>query len=253
MELREQIIIEHLEQTASTNDWLRLSGDIPAGCLFHVAVTEWQSAGRGQKGNSWESEKGANLLFSIRSVPGFVEASAQFCLSQAIALAVTDAVAPFLGNEACHLSVKWPNDIYWKDLKLGGILIENRLQGSRLADSIIGVGLNINQKTFLSDAPNPVSIANITGIDSDRDAILGSILTRLTAYYLRLQSQGSSTLHEAYMSRLFHRTGYHTYSDNTGEFQACIHDVLPSGILILEDTGHNLRPYEFKQVKFILK
>lgn len=253
MELRERITIEHLEQAASTNDWLRMSGEMPADCLFHVAATEWQSAGRGQKGNSWESEKGANLLFSIRCIPDFVEACAQFCLSQAIALAVTDAVAPFLGDEARHLSVKWPNDIYWKELKLGGILIENRLQGSHLADCIIGVGLNINQNTFLSDAPNPVSIANITGNDSDRNAILGSIIARLTGYYIQLQSQGSNALHEPYMSRLFRRNGYHTYSDNNGEFEARIHDVLPSGILLLEDDTHNLRPYEFKQVRFILR
>lgn len=252
MELRDRIIIHHIEQTESTNDWLRQSVEMTDDCLFQVAAAEWQSAGRGQKDNSWESEKGANLLFSIRAVPDFIPASSQFCLSQAIALAVTDALAPLLGDDSKYLSVKWPNDIYWKDFKLGGILIENSLQGSSLADCIIGVGLNVNQKSFLSDAPNPVSIASITGHDTDRTALLESILTNMAGYYRSLQSDGLTSLHTQYMSRLFRRTGLHTFADRDGEFQASIHDVRPDGILILEDSFHRLRSYEFKQVRFIL-
>ncbi len=254
MELGDMAIAIHrLEQTDSTNSWLREhSGNLDMSLLFNVAVTGYQSAGRGQKGNSWESARDENLLFSILACPSFVDASRQFRLSEAIALAVTDAIAPHLGEKASDLSVKWPNDIYWRDKKLAGILIENRIQGSHLSECIIGVGLNVNQPEFYSDAPNPVSIRNITGACADRDDLLADILSNMASYYGQIQAGGSDEIHRLYMRRLFRRDGLHPYRDENGMFNAAIESVMPNGIIILRDENGTERRYEFKQVRFIL-
>lgn len=244
------IIINRLDKTVSTNSWLRCEG-MPAGCLFNVAVASYQEAGRGQKGNSWESEAGENLLMSIMAVPDFIEASGQFCLSEAIALAVLESVTPLLGDESRHMSIKWPNDIYWKEKKLGGILIENTLQGHYLADSIIGLGLNINQTRFLSDAPNPISVAGITGVRHNVDGIMQSVIRHFTDYYILIHDYGIRAVHDRYMERLFRKDGYHRYLDEKGIFEARISKVCSNGIIILEDREGNSRNYEFKQVRAV--
>ena len=148
----------------STNTYLReLNGGDPA-YAYEAAVASFQTAGRGQKGNSWESEAGKNLLFSILAHPNNIKVQEQFYISQAIALAVSDSVMAAVGPQyACDVSVKWSNDVYWKDFKMAGILIENTLQGSNILDTVVGVGLDVNQEVFVSDAPNPISLKNITG------------------------------------------------------------------------------------------
>ena len=171
----DKIRIHRFETIDSTNSWLRsLDGGSP-GCEYELAVTEFQTSGRGQRGNTWESEPGKNLLFSILAHPGDVKVQEQFFISESIALAVADSVSDLAGD---GFTVKWPNDIYWNDSKLAGILIENTLQGSCILDSIIGVGIDVNQTLFKSDAPNPVSLKMITGRDIDRDALLHDIMAR---------------------------------------------------------------------------
>lgn len=252
MVTQDKITIISTERTGSTNDWLRENGEMDDDCLLKVAVTSYQSAGRGQKGNHWESQEGANLLFSILSRPMNLKACDQFRLSQAISLAVTDVLTAVLDDKASELSVKWPNDIYWEEKKLGGILIENRLQGAFITDCIIGVGLNVNQTRFYSDAPNPISIRGISGLENSTDELLQRIISRFTEYYIQIESGSVYSIHDKYMKRLFRRDGFHIYCDENGEFSARITDVLPSGILVLEDTEGHTRQYEFKQVRFIL-
>ena len=160
METKEIIFTkEHLAETDSTNTYLQqLDADrhLPEG---YIAYTDTQRAGRGQRGNSWESQPGKNLTFSLLLRPEHIPANQQFLLSQAVSLAATDV----LNRYASGFSIKWPNDIYWEDKKIAGILIENVLSGSTFARSIVGIGLNINQERFISDAPNPVSLFQITG------------------------------------------------------------------------------------------
>ena len=119
--------------------------------------------GKGQVGNSWESEAGKNLMFSVLLHPDFVPANQQFLISQISALAVQQMLETFVKP----ISVKWPNDIYWNDKKICGMLIENDIAGTKLINSIIGIGININQKKFISNAPNPVSLTQITGKEYD--------------------------------------------------------------------------------------
>ena len=156
--------IIHIDETDSTNRWLREQG----GEEDMVVWADFQTAGRGQGTNKWESEQGKNLLFSILLHPKDIPANKQFAISMQVSLAICEALGERIGD----LSIKWPNDIYWRNAKICGILIENRLQGSRIRDSIIGVGLNVNQRQFHSDAPNPVSLWQICEQETDREQLL---------------------------------------------------------------------------------
>ena len=176
----------------------------------------------------------------------------QFYLSEAIALAVSDAVIAVIGPEfAGGVSVKWSNDVYWKDFKMAGILIENTLQGDRILDTVAGVGLDVNQEVFLSDAPNPISLKNITGRVFDRDALLTDIVDRFIGYMERAE-QDRADVDRMYRERLYRREGYHPFRDAAGEFEACIEGIRPDGCLMLLTSGGEHRVYEFKQVQFIL-
>ena len=240
------------ESIASTNTYLRnLNGGDPA-YDYEVAVATFQTAGRGQKGNSWESEAGKNLLFSILAHPSEIKVQEQFYISEAIALAVSDSVIAAIGPEfAGGISVKWSNDIYWNDYKMAGILIENTLQGNSILDTVVGVGLDVNQEVFVSDAPNPISLKNITGKDFDIDSLLTDIIDRFIGY-LEYPVNRRQDLDQLYRDRLYRREGYHKFRDENGIFVACIEGIRPDGCLMLLTDGGEHRVYEFKQVQFIL-
>lgn len=241
------------DSIGSTNTYLRELGGGDPAYDYEVAVADFQTAGRGQKGNTWESEQGKNLLFSILAHPKNIKVREQFYISEAIALAVSDSVMAALGPQfAREVSVKWSNDVYWKEFKMAGILIENTLQGDRILDTVVGVGLDVNQEVFLSDAPNPISLKNITGRDYDRDALLSDIVERFKGY-MELQADKRSDVDKLYRNRLFRREGYHRFRDAQGEFEACIEGIRPDGCLMLQTTGGEHRVYEFKQVQFILQ
>lgn len=166
----------------STNsDPAVLDPEAPHGLV--VAARE-QTAGRGQRGNTWECEPGSNLSFSIVLRPGDLHAARQFCISEAVALAVAETVEEELRRNGVDdpVYVKWPNDIYVGDRKICGILIENTITGTHIDKSIVGIGLNVNQREFHSDAPNPVSIIQLTA----RETPLQPLLDRLTSRLLTL-------------------------------------------------------------------
>ena len=241
------------DSIGSTNTYLRsLNGGDPS-YDYEVAVATFQTAGRGQKGNSWESEAGKNLLFSILAHPQGIKVQEQFYISQAIALAVSDTVKAFIGPEfADGVSVKWSNDVYWKDYKMAGILIENTLQGDRILDTVVGVGLDVNQEVFVSDAPNPISMRNITGREFDLESLLNDIIDRFIGY-MELPADKRPEVDQAYRARLYRREGYHKYRDENGLFNAQIEGIRPDGCLMLHTEKGEHRVYEFKQVQFILK
>ncbi|EJW92691.1 biotin-[acetyl-CoA-carboxylase] ligase, partial [gut metagenome] len=174
-----------MDETNSTNSLIRQmmsDGMMPEGS---VVVANFQTAGRGQVGNVWESEAGKNLLFSMVIYPSFMSANRQFLISQIAALSVKETLDQYTDG----ISVKWPNDIYWRDKKICGMLIENDLSGHDLSDSIIGVGINVNQEAFHSDAPNPVSLLQIIDREVDCDEILESFRRRFYNYYLLLLNE----------------------------------------------------------------
>ena len=241
--------IIHIDETDSTNRWLREHGDAERN---QVVWTDYQSAGRGCGTNTWESERGKNLLFSMLVHPQGLKANEQFRISMAISIAIVNALSAYLSlfkgicnprsSHPSPLTIKWPNDIYWQDRKLCGILIENRLAGAFVRDSIIGVGLNVNQAQFLSDAPNPVSLHQITGYEHDREALLHSVVER---FALDINA-------EDYRALLYRRYGFHPYRDAEGDFQAELITVEDDGHLLLRDRNGRQRRYAFKEVSFVL-
>ena len=167
--------ILRVAETTSTNSLLRelvIKESLPEGS---VVVADFQTAGRGQIGNVWESEAGKNLMFSTVLYPTCIPANRQFLISQIAALSVKET----LDSYTDHVTVKWPNDIYWKDKKICGMLIENDLSGHNLYCSIIGIGINLNQAVFRGDAPNPVSLFQIIGKEVDREEVSSKRNTRI--------------------------------------------------------------------------
>ncbi len=239
-------MITHLNICVSTNKMLL--DDLRAGITYpdgYTIYTSFQSGGYGQIGNSWESEEGKNLLFSMLIRPSQVAASEQFFISEAISLAIYE----YLSKETGHITIKWPNDIYYKDKKIAGILIENNLTGANIKDSVIGVGLNLNQDIFISDAPNPVSLKNITG----KTYNIAYVLNTIRSNFLRLYNLGVTdrdSLHHIYMKHLLNFGVEASYSDGDGEFSGTITAVSPDGHLHITDTGGKERIYAFKEVNF---
>ena len=227
-----------LSDTASTNDYLLGLNTDQDLCV----VTDYQSAGKGMGTNTWESEPGKNLLFSILLHPTWLPINKQYLLSMAEAVAIVEV----LGK---GFEIKWPNDRYYGDKKLSGTRIDINLQGSTLKDVIIGTGINVNQEIFLSDAPNPISLKNITGQEHDRDILLRDILERFYIYYNKVQDSPQEVVRR-YHEKLYRKVGFHTYTDKDGTFQAEIVRVAENGIITLRRDDGTLSHYEFKELKF---
>ena len=239
-----------VNQTASTNTYLsRLAATLPGGTVIY---TPSQTAGRGQKGNSWESEDGKNLTFSLLLKRPPVKARDQFYLSEAAALAVVEALTAAAGD---GFTVKWPNDVYWQDKKVCGMLIENSLDGSDIAHSVVGIGINVNQERFLSDAPNPVSLINITGREHDLDALLRQVCARIEGLVANLGDENArKDLHRRYMAALYRNDGQeYPYEDAGGHrFMASVAGIAPDGTLTLCYNDGTLHDYLFKEVRHII-
>ena len=240
----------HIDETVSTNHWLRnlyskenrreggTNGSL-------VVVADYQSAGKGCGTNSWESERGKNLTFSMLIHPEEIPAIRQFLISEIVSVALCETLASVAGES---FSIKWPNDIYYRDQKLCGILIENLLQGSTIKDSIIGIGINVNQEVFLSDAPNPVSLRQILGHEVDREALLNDFLQRFEEVFHR----EAERISDDYRRLLYHKDDYYEYEDVKGQFKAKLLNVLNDGRLVLLDTEGTARIYAFKEVSYII-
>lgn len=236
-----------LVETDSTNSQAKLlAGDKE----ITVVSAEFQTKGRGQIGNTWESESGQNLLFSICLHPNCVLASEQFILSQAISLAIQQTLTEVLDVD--DIKIKWPNDIYWRDKKICGILIENMLTGKKIETTTIGVGLNVNQTVFKSNAPNPVSMKQIRGHDFDRKSILEMIVICFYKYLNLIKQSNKKPIVSCYFEQLFRRDGFYPYRDENGEFNARIMNVEPLGHLILLDEQGEKRKYAFKEVEYLI-
>ena len=245
------IALEKVKEITSTNDYLAHLCKESKAKEFYTVIAESQTKGKGQRGNSWESEAGKNLTFSTVLYPTALEANKQFCLSMLAALACYEA----LDNYIDGFSIKWPNDIYWKDKKIGGILIENELEGKYIVQTIIGIGLNINQEAFYSDAPNPVSLKQILGVEVKLQEVLMKVVHGIIGGYRQLETNFDVTLQAIstlYRKHLYRREGLFPYRDAQGDFLAEYQNVELDGHLILKDEQGTLRRYAFKEVNFIL-
>ena len=306
----------YIEETDSTSSLLRrlLTGteseaeramraclDEPVPCIY----TPYQTGGRGQTGNGWESKRGENLLFSfvLRRPP--VAVSEQFRLSEWLTVLLHQTLLEFLPKNSNtqnysknptdldtqnfknsdtqklrknptfpeplpnQLAIKWPNDIYFGDRKLVGILVENTLQGREIAYSIIGIGVNCNQTHWEGNAPNPISLQQIVGHTLDPETILARYMQRLTESYAAAVAENQlPDLHAYYRQVLYRGKGYYPYLERevsvvptaiatraeAGQqtFDAEVVDITPQGELLLRTREGEERMYHFKQVKYII-
>ncbi len=241
-----------LDSTESTHNLLK-TPDYASLPDFSMVAARCQTAGRGQRGNRWESEDFKNLTFSMPVSPTWLLPSQQFALSEAVAL----AVVAFLQSEGIEASVKWPNDIYVGDRKICGILIDHSIDATRILRSIVSAGLNVNQTLFLSDAPNPVSIKQLLNRDTPVETVATGLLLLLRQFILLTATPGGRLeIHNSFMRRLYRNDGLpHPYFDHLRDMrmEAVIADVLPDGTLLLRDIADSsIRPYLFKQLSFII-
>lgn len=238
--MKNSLFVKH---TSSTNalTWKMIREKmLPEG---FVVYTDFQIAGKGQMGNSWESETAKNLLFSTVLYPVHIKVEEQFLLSQLVSLGIKKALDEYVDG----ITVKWPNDIYWNDKKLAGILIENSLQGNNIKSVVIGVGLNVNQKEFVSDAPNPVSLFQIKGKSHSRRTLLKRICNNILDLYSTLDAQ---KIREEYARALYRKDGFYPFRAQDGIFHAHIYAVHPDGQLELELENGERKGYYFKEVQF---
>ena len=244
----------HLAETTTTMERLREADLWQQPADVSLLTTDFQTAGRGQRGTVWEARPGVNLLFGFRFFPQSVAANEQFLLSEALALAVIESLDPHSEG----FSVKWPNDIYWHDRKICGMLLEHRLQGPQIASTLTGIGINVNQECFSKALPNPISLLQITGRHTDRATLLHDIMQHFLTIYHHLAMTPEATRHEVgaalhhrYMQRLYRREGFHLFRAATGTFEARIADISPMGALCLEDRDGKRRTFQFKEVSFV--
>lgn len=238
-------MIYHFDKTASTNDDARdakyRDGDI--------VWADFQTAGRGQRGHTWQSRAGENLTFSVVLEPTFLPVTEQFMLLEAVALALTD----FFASLGVKTAVKWTNDIYVGDKKAVGILIEHSYAAGKLARTIVGIGINVNQTDFPSDIPNPVSLALLTGKRYELEALLRDFEQSFAHRYEQLRRGEWDALQSDYHSALYRRDERHIYALPNGEkFGGIIRGVKPQGELVVELDDGRVTSFLFKEIEFII-
>ncbi|SEW19254.1 biotin--[acetyl-CoA-carboxylase] ligase [Chitinophaga arvensicola] len=237
-----------LDEIDSTNNYAMEqvnSGQVTSGTAW---FTSNQTAGKGTRGKQWHNQPGDISALTIALQPAMLPLSRQFMLSIAVALAASDFFASIAGDETL---IKWPNDIYWRDRKAGGILIENVLRGSLWQYAIIGIGLNINQAAFPADLPNAVSLRQITGKTRSAEEAARELCTFLDKRIRQLQPGNYDTLLTDYTSRLFRWQQPGLYRKDGEIFEGIIRDVLPDGHLCLEKDGEILK-LGFGEIEFII-
>lgn len=236
------IYVPECHSTNSSLAGLLENADLPEGTVF---ITDYQTSGRGQRGNSWESGRGENLTFSLLFRPKFLAAREQFKLNMTLSLAVVSALSFFVTGD---LAVKWPNDIMLGGRKVGGILIENQSQGSQLTASIAGIGININQKHL--PFPQAGSLIQFTGQTLDLNEVLQAVLFEAESRYLQLRAGSVGTIEADYQRLLYKRDVNQTFESAGSRFTGVISGVDDSGRLCIKVGGEERR-FSLKEVRMV--
>ncbi|MCL2596620.1 MAG: biotin--[acetyl-CoA-carboxylase] ligase [Paludibacter sp.] len=246
-----QIRYQHIECTPSTNDLLvqmLRTTNLQSG---FVLIADFQSNGRGQAGNIWETECGKNLTFSILFRPKNLTVDKNFILSQATALAIKSVLDEYLPqNSDEKFKIKWSNDIYWRQQKICGILIENTLKGKQILYSIIGIGLNINQLHFSRYIINPISLCQITGKQiANLNDILRNICQKVLSFLNDKNNYPNIKLQ--YFNALYRNDGFHNFRTNDNIiFFAKIVEIQDDGKMILETSEGGHIGFYYKEIMF---
>ena len=238
-----------VSETDSTNNYLKRMEENTEGTT--VVWTDFQTAGRGCGSNTWESEPGKNLTFSIRFHPNGVAARDQFILSMANAVALKRTLELYIDN----VRIKWPNDIYWHDRKLCGTLIETSLDGSNIRNCILGTGINVNQREFLSDAPNPVSLFQILGHEVDRKELLQQMVKNIMSAVDGVGDGQADDIRQEYRMALYRLDEVYPYILPNGERRLFrLENVTDDGHLLLTTPdGTEQHSFAFKEIQFEIK
>lgn len=207
-----------------------------------------QYGGRGQAGNRWITEAGKNITLSIILYPHFLTADQQFFLNMAVSLGIKDFCEAVLQRE---ITLKWPNDIYFDNYKLGGLLLENTINGNRISSTVAGIGLNVNQTVFADSLPNPTSMSLISGKQYDLSLLVESLCSYVEKYYLQLRQFHFNFLDKAYMESLYRYQQTHDFKKGTQIIRGEINGVTKEGKLVIHSKGKEHR-FFFKEVEYVL-
>ncbi len=241
-------VIQNFDSIGSTNDYAieLISKSNPSEGT--VISAYHQTQGRGQIGSKWQSNPGMNLTLSVILYPAFLEASRQFLLTQSVALGVLDFLKPIISAD---ISLKWPNDIYYKDQKMGGILMQSSLKGNRLMWCVAGIGINVNQTHFDKNLPNPTSIKNITNQEKATMDLIPSLCQHLEYRYLQLKSGQYQQIQSDYLQNCYRYMQEALFQRPSGEiFNGKIVGVDDSGKLrIVHQQGEEA--FGMKEVGFV--
>lgn len=209
-----------------------------------VVITDSQTSGRGQRGNTWITEPGKNLTFSLLMKPTFLNAQDQFLLNKAFSLGLYDYLNAML---QATVKIKWPNDMLVNDKKICGILIENQIQGQNIQNSIVGIGLNVNQENF--SVPTATSM-KVLGEEFTLENVLHELLGYLEKRYLQLRSGNLEELNSDYLSALYWIGERHMFKKAEEIFEGEITGIDPYGKLKIHVDG-TTEYFELKQIQFL--
>ncbi len=228
-----------------TNSYLK-KHILPEGSII---CSLYQTLGKGLDRNTWEGEKGKNILLSLVVYPNFLKIEDQFMLSKAVSLGILN----YCHTKSNNITIKWPNDIYYKDQKLAGILIENSLKGSVIEHSIIGIGLNVNQEKFLSDAPNPVSLKQITGKNYSLQQEIIKLRNNIQFFYEKLKTGKTKSVDKDYLKCLYRFGKLSTYKSGNTIFQGKITGVNQFGHLQVTCPDGEKKEFDLKEIEFVME
>jgi len=213
-----------------------------------VISTKFQTLGKGYSGNSWQSETGKNLLLSVILYPTFLSPRHQFFLNQIASLAVADTTASFLLN--AEVKIKWPNDVFADEKKIAGILIENAVQSESFRHSIVGIGINVNQKKFEPSLTNATSFSKISEKDFSLEEVRQELFVQLEKRYLQLRQQRIDLIQKDYMKKLYRLEELSWYQSDGKKFKGKIMGITGDGKLIIETSGKH-EVFGFKEVEMV--
>ncbi len=237
-----------LDEISSTNDWLikRMSNQkLHEGTVVFASV---QTNGKGQRGSQWFSKPDKSLTFSVLLKPSFLSPINAFDLSICVALALMDSL-----NKLCSgFKIKWPNDIYFEDKKIAGVLIENQMNRSVYHNAVVGIGLNVNQLRF-DELSKAISLKQIIGIEFSIEKVMEHICENLEARYLMLRSGHFKHLKKAYMSNLYGLNQLKSFMVDNKKLNGKIIDVLRNGFLQIKLIDGTICDYDIKEIKFLSK
>lgn len=246
--MKHRFKIKKVEETTSTNSLMQEL--LKAGKLNNgdVIRANYQSRGIGQVGNLWESEKGKNLTFSLFLDTHFLAASEVFYLNKVISIAIHNYLTDL---DFMDVKIKWPNDIYIGNKKVAGMLTNNSFLGNNLQNSIIGVGLNVNQVEFLKNAPNPTSLKLVSQKNYDLDEELDKLLQYIYQHINQLAKGDVLQIDADYLDRLYQYKEQHKYKDRSGTFSGEIIGVDAYGQLRIEKINGEQLTFGIKEVEFL--